>query len=138
MVQATLAQNKRVTAEDHFQDTRHIILDFDEDLDYEAGDILEIRPENLPEDVDQFLKVMKWQAQADQVFEMKSMMRGKPCHTVAVRFEADWSCRTTFTLSLAGSDYLETTIYALSGHLLGTPAVFLRMAIIFYDIRIRD
>ena len=34
MLQATLAQNRRVTSEDHFQDTRHLILDFDHDLSY--------------------------------------------------------------------------------------------------------
>lgn len=77
MLQATLKQNKRVTAEDHFQDTRHIILQFDQDLDYEAGDILEVRPENLAEDVEQFLKVMKWQEEADKVFEVKSITKGE-------------------------------------------------------------
>lgn len=77
MMQATLKQNKRVTAQDHFQDTRHIILEFEEDLNYEAGDILEVRPENLSEDVDQFLKVMKWQDQADQVFDIRGVTKGE-------------------------------------------------------------
>lgn len=77
MIQATLKQNKRVTAGDHFQDTRHIILEFEDDLNYDAGDILEVRPENLPEDVEQFLKVMKWEDRADEVFDMMSVTRGK-------------------------------------------------------------
>lgn len=34
MLQATLVQNRRVTSEDHFQDTRHLILDFNHDLSY--------------------------------------------------------------------------------------------------------
>lgn len=81
-MQATLTQNERVTAEDHFQDTRHIILEFDEDLNYVAGDILEVRPENLPEDVEQFLQIMRWEDQADQVFNMRSITRGKPSITL--------------------------------------------------------
>ncbi|KAK9894229.1 NADPH dependent diflavin oxidoreductase 1 [Cystobasidium minutum MCA 4210] len=88
MVQATLTQNKRVTAEDHFQDTRHVILEFEQDLSYEAGDILELRPENLPEDVEQFLKVMKWTDQAEEVLEVKSVSRERP-------LPAHWPKQTT-------------------------------------------
>lgn len=43
---------------------------------YQAGDILEIRPENSPVEVDEFLRMMKWEDQANQTYEVKSRTKG--------------------------------------------------------------
>ncbi|ORZ00667.1 hypothetical protein BCR43DRAFT_452752 [Syncephalastrum racemosum] len=53
--------NDRITAADHFQDVRHLVLESDSDeLSYKPGDIAVITPQNLPEEVDQFLEQMQW------------------------------------------------------------------------------
>ncbi|KAI8806427.1 hypothetical protein BJ742DRAFT_816786 [Cladochytrium replicatum] len=62
----TIAFNTRMTAEDHFQDVRHIGTNFSEEVSYRAGDVLEIRPKNLDEDVDLILNHLGWLSIADQ------------------------------------------------------------------------
>ncbi len=39
-------RNDRITAEDHFQDTRHIVLDVPKELKYEPGDVVMVQPRN--------------------------------------------------------------------------------------------
>ena len=53
----TLVQNKRVTAPDHFQDVRHIIITA-EDLNYVPGDTLALYPSNEDDSVEQLIQ---WQ-----------------------------------------------------------------------------
>ena len=49
-------ENNKITADGHFQDTRHIVLDLDrEDLTYEAGDIIMIQPKNDQQLVEEFI-----------------------------------------------------------------------------------
>ncbi|CAG8646383.1 26545_t:CDS:10 [Racocetra persica] len=68
-IYARLVKNERVTAHDHFQDVRHIELDIgDTELKYDPGDVAVIRPKNLPEDVDEFIKLMNWSDVADDTF----------------------------------------------------------------------
>lgn len=44
-ITATLLENKRITAADHFQDTRHIAFGFDDSSpEYKPGDILTVWP----------------------------------------------------------------------------------------------
>lgn len=47
--------NVRITAEDHFQDTRHIVLEIPEVMKYEPGDIVMIQPRNNPILIDEFI-----------------------------------------------------------------------------------
>lgn len=58
MILARVKQNKRITAEDHFQDTRHIVLELPEEsgVIYEPGDVVMIQPRNDPVVVEEFIK----------------------------------------------------------------------------------
>ncbi|CAG8555508.1 7172_t:CDS:2 [Racocetra fulgida] len=68
-IYALLVNNKRVTSHDHFQDVRHIELDIgDTEHKYNPGDVAVIRPKNLPEDVDEFIKLMNLSDVADDTF----------------------------------------------------------------------
>ena len=49
--------NTRLTAKDHFQDTRQIVLDLDrEDLVYDPGDILMVLPKNDESIIKEFIQ----------------------------------------------------------------------------------
>lgn len=50
--------NERVTAPDHFQDIRHIILKSLDHIDYEPGDVVVIHPENSLENVQLFINLL--------------------------------------------------------------------------------
>lgn len=58
---ARLVGNTRVTAQDHFQDTRLIEIDCSNTtlLKYDAGDVLGIRPSNLEHNVNKFMEVFE-------------------------------------------------------------------------------
>ncbi|KAG2188762.1 hypothetical protein INT44_003901 [Umbelopsis vinacea] len=62
-------KNERITAEDHFQDVRHIELKIQHDNNerfYAPGDVAVIRPKNLRNEVDAFLEYMNWSDLADE------------------------------------------------------------------------
>ena len=62
---ATVLSNKRITSQDHFQDTRHIELDLAESgIMYEPGDLLAVMPRQDPEAVACFLQRAGLNAQA--------------------------------------------------------------------------
>ena len=47
--------NQRITSDDHFQDTRHIVLQISPDMSYEPGDIVMIQPRNDPVVIQEFI-----------------------------------------------------------------------------------
>lgn len=63
---ATLVRNERVTTADHWQDVRHISLTTPEPLTYGPGDMLNITPKNLPDDVQILINLMNWNEHADK------------------------------------------------------------------------
>ncbi|SAM07014.1 hypothetical protein [Absidia glauca] len=66
-----VASNDRITAEDHFQDVRHVVLTNDSpEFRYNPGDIAVITPQNLPQDVDAFLEQMHWSDHANKYIEI--------------------------------------------------------------------
>ncbi|KAG9305831.1 hypothetical protein G9A89_006242 [Geosiphon pyriformis] len=66
---AHVLKNERVTSHDHFQDVRHIELRCeDAALMYKPGDVVVVRPKNLKEEVDEFVKMMEWSSIADDPF----------------------------------------------------------------------
>ncbi|KAJ1976554.1 NAPDH-dependent diflavin reductase [Dimargaris xerosporica] len=69
-VPMTLNKNYRMTAQDHFQDVRHLELqataDYAQQLTFQPGDIACLTPRNLPSEVDSFLDHMGWQSIADR------------------------------------------------------------------------
>ncbi|KFX90261.1 hypothetical protein V490_06548, partial [Pseudogymnoascus sp. VKM F-3557] len=62
----TLTKNVRITAEDHFQDVRHLSLEFKGNVQYQPGDVLTIYPKNFPADVDSLIKLQNWTSIADK------------------------------------------------------------------------
>ncbi|XP_018523345.1 NADPH-dependent diflavin oxidoreductase 1 [Lates calcarifer] len=57
---ARLISNKRVTDLSHFQDVRHIEFDITgSSLEFDAGDVVMMRPCNAPEDIQQFCQLLR-------------------------------------------------------------------------------
>lgn len=59
-------RNERVTAEDHWQDVRHLSFSLPESVEWEPGDTLSLSPKNFPEDVELFLSLQGWKSIADR------------------------------------------------------------------------
>jgi sulfite reductase alpha subunit-like flavoprotein len=55
---------------------------------YEPGDVLVVRPKNLSEEVDEFIKMMDWEEIADNAFVLVPNDEGKLCKskTIMVAF----------------------------------------------------
>ncbi|EIN05749.1 riboflavin synthase domain-like protein [Punctularia strigosozonata HHB-11173 SS5] len=70
--EATLTCNRRITSEDWYQDVRHLEFRFDDDIQYNPGDIAVIDPEASEEDVNTFLDAMDWTNDADRPLELSS------------------------------------------------------------------
>ena len=52
---STVQGNRRLTSDDHFQDTRHIVLKLPNVVHYEPGDVVMIHPRNDPELIAEFI-----------------------------------------------------------------------------------
>lgn len=63
---ATVLENSRITATNHFQDVRHLVLE--SNLQYEPGDVCSILPKNIPSIINRILK--RFNLQADQSFRI--------------------------------------------------------------------
>ncbi|OBZ74519.1 NADPH-dependent diflavin oxidoreductase 1 [Grifola frondosa] len=61
----TVSCNRRITAEDWYQDVRHFEFEFDEDILYNPGDVAVIHPEAMPADVEAFLVSIGYTNTAD-------------------------------------------------------------------------
>ncbi|PKK76336.1 riboflavin synthase domain-like protein [Rhizophagus irregularis] len=82
-IYARLVKNERITAHDHYQDVRHIEFNINSsDFKYEPGDVLVVRPKNIPEEVDEFIKMMDWEEIADKAFKLVSKYEDRkvPAH----------------------------------------------------------
>lgn len=55
---ATCIINQRLTTESHFQDTRFLCFQTDDDINYEPGDVCTILPANSEENVQQFIRLL--------------------------------------------------------------------------------
>ncbi|KAF9040091.1 hypothetical protein BJ165DRAFT_1531064 [Panaeolus papilionaceus] len=95
---ATVMENKRITADDWYQDVRHFEFEFDEPVDYEPGDVAVIHPIALSSDVESFLDEVGWIEQADEPLKIQHVMLGDqslPGHLPSVT-----TLRQLFTLYL--------------------------------------
>ncbi|KAI0338669.1 riboflavin synthase domain-like protein [Trametopsis cervina] len=110
---ATIARNDRITAQDWYQDVRHFDLDFDEDLDYNAGDIAVIHPHVSAEEVDSFLAGMGWTDQADDLFTIKHVL---PEQSLPPRMPSTVSLRLLFTQYLDINAVPRKSFFALLRH----------------------
>ncbi|ELR06352.1 hypothetical protein GMDG_07942 [Pseudogymnoascus destructans 20631-21] len=66
----TLKKNIRITAEDHFQDVRHIALEMEGSIRYEPGDVLTLYPKNFPADVNSLIALQGWTSIADKPLQV--------------------------------------------------------------------
>ncbi|KAJ7454826.1 riboflavin synthase domain-like protein [Mycena latifolia] len=57
--------NTRITAEDWYQDVRHLEFDFEDEIRFSPGDVAVVRPLALANDVEAFLDSMNWTEIAD-------------------------------------------------------------------------
>ncbi|PPQ83917.1 hypothetical protein CVT25_000662 [Psilocybe cyanescens] len=71
---AIVKKNDRITAADWYQDVRHLVFDFQDNIQYSPGDVAVIHPVALEHDVDAFLVTMSWQNIADEPFEIEQAM----------------------------------------------------------------
>jgi sulfite reductase alpha subunit-like flavoprotein len=85
---ARLVANRRVTAEGHFQDTRHLEFDLgDSGLSYEPGDVLAIVPRQPQSAVDEFLRHMGLRAEDRVRIELAET----PSQSAALPIEASFT-----------------------------------------------
>lgn len=86
----TCLKNTRITHPDHFQDVRHFIFGTDPEEDikeglagdsspltYNPGDVMNIQPENLPENVNGLLDLLGWADKADEPMDIQPREPGK-------------------------------------------------------------
>ncbi|KAK3294656.1 uncharacterized protein B0H64DRAFT_191903 [Chaetomium fimeti] len=78
-----LLHHARATPVDHWQDVRHLVFDLDigsktfPDIMSSSGSLtLVIWPKNYPEDVDELILQMGWEAEADAPLQLKGVPRG--------------------------------------------------------------
>ncbi|KAJ6460363.1 hypothetical protein C8R47DRAFT_1161017 [Mycena vitilis] len=71
---ATVKCNTRITAEDWYQDVRHLEFDFEDELRFSPGDVAVVRPLALSNDVESFLTYMGWLHIADGSFRIEHTM----------------------------------------------------------------
>lgn len=97
---AKVLENRRLTADDHFQDVRHLAFDLkgssirlvafvclslrwmncagtDNVNSYNAGDVMVVRPCNLPDEVQEVINFFHWEAIADKPFRLVPTREGK-------------------------------------------------------------
>ncbi|CDW72589.1 nadph-dependent diflavin oxidoreductase 1 [Stylonychia lemnae] len=79
-------KNTRITAEDHFQDTRHIVLDNSQQNKYDPGDIVMIQPKNNPKQIQEFIE--RYGLKPNQLLKIKVDLEqlGQICSTSVIQF----------------------------------------------------
>ncbi|KAG1797022.1 riboflavin synthase domain-like protein [Suillus plorans] len=71
---ASVKCNRRITAEDWFQNVRHFEFSFKDDIKYNPGDVAVIHPSAAASEVDSFLVTMGWANVADDFFTVEHTM----------------------------------------------------------------
>ncbi|KAH9837670.1 riboflavin synthase domain-like protein [Rhodofomes roseus] len=110
---ATVSCNRRITAEDWYQDVRHFELDFDEDVRYEPGDIAVVHPEAHPADVDAFLVSAGFDKAADDPITLVHTLQDQ---SLPLFLPTTTTLRTLFTKHLDISAVPRRSFFALLRH----------------------
>lgn len=66
VIKATVFCNKRLTADDHFQDVRHFSIKTEHEIAYQPGDTISLYPTNDPMEVESLLEMQGWLDIADR------------------------------------------------------------------------
>ncbi|KAE9385814.1 riboflavin synthase domain-like protein [Gymnopus androsaceus JB14] len=91
---ATVKCNTRITAQNWFQDVRHLEFDLEDDVRYSPGDVAVIHPVADADDVENFLSSMGWGNSADDLLEIKHVYQDQSLPDNLPRFA---SLRTIFS-----------------------------------------
>ncbi|PWN48453.1 riboflavin synthase domain-like protein [Violaceomyces palustris] len=75
-----LRRNERMTSEDHWQDVRHIEIESEDgsNLDYRAGDVACLMPENDSDEVSRLIERLGWGDRADDEVRMVPIDPSRP------------------------------------------------------------
>ncbi|KAH7100415.1 riboflavin synthase domain-like protein [Auriculariales sp. MPI-PUGE-AT-0066] len=76
----TLSQNTRMTEPDWTQDVRHLVFDFQDNINYQPGDVALLYPEAHCDDVTALLGRMDWLDTADDTLLVNSQTGNLPPH----------------------------------------------------------
>jgi len=96
---ASIVANDRVTSAEHFQDVRLLDLRLDRSYSYTPGAVAVVYPKNFPTDVNEFIKLMRWEGIAD-----------KPMHIVPSRANVQGQATTPSPLRHLDLDSTGTTL----------------------------
>ncbi|KAH9072831.1 riboflavin synthase domain-like protein, partial [Lactarius deliciosus] len=66
-----ITENERITADDWYQEVRHLVFRCSDVLAYDPGDVAVVHPKASPVDVDSFLTTMGWSNVADDPIQMR-------------------------------------------------------------------
>ncbi|KIY67544.1 riboflavin synthase domain-like protein [Cylindrobasidium torrendii FP15055 ss-10] len=82
---ATMKTNARMTADDWYQDVRRFEFTFDEDIEYQPGDVAVLHPLQLADEVESFLTSMGWGNIADEPYSITHVdkTQSMPSHVPA-------------------------------------------------------
>ncbi|KAJ2628582.1 NAPDH-dependent diflavin reductase, partial [Coemansia sp. RSA 1694] len=104
---AVLTVSERITAEDHFQDVRHLRFAVDCDAEgreekgpavWGPGDCAVLRPQNFDTDVDGFLAATGWTAHADRPLRIVPRTATRLSWDVPPRVTLRWLCTNYFDI----------------------------------------
>lgn len=74
--QAWVKVNERITVQDWYQDVRHFEFDFQDDIQYDPGDVAVIHPIADNGDVESFLEIVHWSDKADVPLTIRRRVEG--------------------------------------------------------------
>ncbi|RKP15214.1 hypothetical protein BJ684DRAFT_7334 [Piptocephalis cylindrospora] len=120
-------KNTRITHPDHFQDVRHFIFGMDPDKDvqegfprdtshlsYRPGDVMNIQPENVPEQVDAILDLLGWAERADEFLDIQPRETGSSNHPAWIKEKR--TLRQLFTYHLDAFSTPRTSFFEWLSH----------------------
>ena len=70
-ITVTVADNKRLTPENHWQDVRHLVLETNNIVPYDPGDAIAVQPKNPHKEVEYLISLMNWDHIADRPVEFR-------------------------------------------------------------------
>ncbi|KAI0920248.1 hypothetical protein AcV5_010040 [Taiwanofungus camphoratus] len=110
---ATVLCNRRITAEDWYQDVRHFEFEFDDDIRYDPGDIAIVHPEAVPAHVEAFLASIGYANIADEAICIEHTLTDQ---SIPDHLPRNSTLRELFTRHLDISAVPRRSFFALLRH----------------------
>ncbi|WVO15705.1 NADPH-dependent diflavin oxidoreductase 1 [Cryptococcus depauperatus] len=93
----TLKKHNRVTSQGWWQDVREIELELEDSLNYAPGSICSLQPQSRENDVNEFLKMMNFESQADEMMVIECLLPEQPLPSHLSSIEASITLRSLLT-----------------------------------------